>query len=1022
MIRMFVLIFFFLLSACGGRYQSGTIAELRSENADLSEVSISGGLEQAMAGYQQFLQESKNSSALTPEAIRRLADLKIEQEYGVVSADSTQELKKTLPEPEKSAFDPQQISDVLETSGTKDQVESEPEFEQRTTRSRNVAETGTNADLATDLPLDDLEKAGPLEAIALYRKLLKEYPFYPRNDQVLYQMSRAYEELGRIEEAMEVMARLVSGYPESRYIDEVQFRRAENLFSHRQYLDAEDAYTSIVTTGVGSEFYQLALYKLGWTYYKQELYEDALDKFVALLDYKVGIGYDFEQSDDPLERKRIDDTFRVISLSFSYLGGSEATADYFTDNGERDFENIVYENLANYYFEKRRYSDAVSTYDKFIELNPFHRNAPHFALNIIDINTAGGFPSLVIEAKKSFARDYGVASEYWQYFEQEERPQVMTGLKANLTDLANHYHALYQNPKLKKEQGQNFSEAVSWYREFLTSFPAEPDSPGINYQLADLFLENRSYEDAAIAYEKTAYTYEHHKQSAKAGYAAVYSYRQYLDSVTDQDLPPRIKREIIRSSLLFAETYPQHEKADVVLGAAADDLYALNDYEQALYAALDVIELFPAADVNIIRSAWLVVGHSTYELELYAPAEEAYLEVLTLLAVKDESRVTLVDNLATAIYRQGEEANLVEDYASAASHFLRVATLAPTSTIRSTAEYDAATAFIQLKDWTQAATVLTGFRERFPDHQLQPEITKKLAYVYREDSKPALAAEEFERIERESDNPALRSESLQLAAELYQQAGEVERTLAVYQRYIDYFHEPLAIYIETCQKIAVIFKKQERQDDYLAMLKQIIRIDAGAGEERTERTMFLAAKAGLVLAELNYRQFADIVLDRPFALNLKKKQTAMKALIKDFSNLIEYQVGEVTAASTWYLAEIYSDFSQALMDSERPGDLDPLELEEYELALEDQAYPFEEKAISVHQSNLELISLGVYNPWVEKSLARLAQFVPARYAKSEESCPVVTHLDSYTYELEMLADSSVGETAEPVSDSVEVKE
>jgi len=171
--------------------------------------------------------------------------------------------------------------------------------------------------------------------------------------------------------------------------------------------------------------------------------------------------------------------------------------------------------------------------------------------------------------------------------------------------------------------------------------------------------------------------------------------------------------------------------------------------------------------------------------------------------------------------------------------------------------------------------------------------------------------------------------------------------------------------------------------------------------------MFLAARAGLVLAELNYFKFTDMALNVPFAKNLKKKQQSMKALIREFSGLIEYQVGEVTAASTFYLAEIYADFSRSLMESERPKDLDAVDLEDYEMALEDQAYPFEEKAIGVHQSNLELIAMGVYNSWVEKSIDRLAQFLPARYAKYEEPCPLVTELDTYLYELDVVIDPDV---------------
>jgi cellulose synthase operon protein C len=75
----------------------------------------------------------------------------------------------------------------------------------------------------------------------------------------------------------------------------------------------------------------------------------------------------------------------------------------------------------------------------------------------------------------------------------------------------------------------------------------------------------------------------------------------------------------------------------------------------------------------------------------------------------------------------------------------------------------------------------------------------------------------------------------------------------------------------------------------------------------------------------------------------------------------------------------------------------PEELEQYELAIEEQAYPFEEKAISVHESNLKLIARGVYNQWIDKSLRKLAVFMPARYDKPEASSDIVASLESYTF-------------------------
>ena len=148
-----------------------------------------------------------------------------------------------------------------------------------------------------------------------------------------------------------------------------------------------------------------------------------------------------------------------------------------------------------------------------------------------------------------FATTYGLNAEYWTYFEPSERPDVLGHLKTNLTDLANHYHASYQDPKLDKEKSANFQEALHWYREFLASFPADDESPAINYQLADLLLENKSFGEAAAEYEKTAYGYPSHDKSSEAGYAAVYAYREQMGAA-DSNGQDRIKREVVRSSLL----------------------------------------------------------------------------------------------------------------------------------------------------------------------------------------------------------------------------------------------------------------------------------------------------------------------------------------------------------------------------------------------------------------------------------------------------------------------------------------
>ncbi len=442
-----------MLAACASVSNRDTIATLRHEHIEIKEEKIEGGLEKAMMSYKRFLKD-KPDSTLTPEAIRRLADLKIEKEYGTFTTDAgTTGSARALPPPEHVT--PPESSPVAGAAPEQAVAhipvhdESEADFVDRAAHSLAADSTATATDRSVG-GTGDLERTGAREAIALYQKLLDDYPLYERNDQVLYQMSRAYEELGQTEEAMAVMDRMVREYPQSRYFDEVQFRRAEYYFVHRRYLDAENAYESIVNMGADSQFYELALYKLGWTFYKQDLYEDGLQWFIALMDHKVSVGYDFEQTEDEQERKRTDDTFRVISLSFSNLGGADSAVEYFSKHGKRSYEDSIYSNLGEFYFDKRRYADAAATYKAFVDRNPYHKAAPNFQMRIIEIHAAGGFPTLVLDSKKTFAAAYGLQADYWKYFAPGERPDVLGYLKTNLTDLANHYHACYQDPRLAK--------------------------------------------------------------------------------------------------------------------------------------------------------------------------------------------------------------------------------------------------------------------------------------------------------------------------------------------------------------------------------------------------------------------------------------------------------------------------------------------------------------------------------------------------------------------------------------------
>ena len=87
-----------LLAGCAGGSDRRTLSELHDVEPDMAEIRIEDGLDRAMLAYRSFLAESPES-ARTPEAMRRLADLQIEKQYGILGDGEP----SPLPAPESSA-------------------------------------------------------------------------------------------------------------------------------------------------------------------------------------------------------------------------------------------------------------------------------------------------------------------------------------------------------------------------------------------------------------------------------------------------------------------------------------------------------------------------------------------------------------------------------------------------------------------------------------------------------------------------------------------------------------------------------------------------------------------------------------------------------------------------------------------------------------------------------------------------------------------------------------------------------
>jgi cellulose synthase operon protein C len=971
-----------LLAGCAGpRRLPGddqpTLASLPTRGPDLAaDGARTANEEQTIAAYRQFLQVAP-AAPQRPDALRRLGDLEMDRADRLSGDD-------------KAADVP---------------ADTKP------------AVTAAVAGAAAIAGAPDYRAA-----VAQYREFLTNFPNDPRNDRVLYQLARAQEQSGNLEGALQTLTRLVTRYPGTVHAEEAHFRQGELLFTMSNYKAAEAAYAEVLRSDQRTPFYERALYMQGWSLFKQGRLEDALKPFFAVLDIKLG-GLNIRERDEPdladvrvltrADRELVEDTFRVMSISLSNLRGEASVPPYISSRVREGYQFRIYQKLAELFIKQERTKDAADTFAAFVKRDPLAAQAPLLQARVIEIYEAGGLPSLALEAKKEHAVTYGAKSDFRRANPNGwERAQPL--IKTHVIELAQHYHAQAQQNKAKAD----VEEAVRWYRTLLIDFDEEDSTPAQRYRLAELLYDNQRWEAAAVEFELVAYgrlrrLTPNKTLEADAGYFALLCYSELEKVAPSPSKRSEVVSRSIASAARFADAFTPDPRQAAVQVRSAEQLMAAGQGERASSVARQALALKPSPTPAERRTAWNVLALHSFDRGEFDVAEKALGEVLALAGegtagdggLTASARAEVAERQAAAIYKQGELARNKGQTRTAAGHFDRISglgTLAAGSSVRASALYDAAATFIALKDWPSAARALEDFRRQQPNHPLQAEVPAKLALTYLEIGRNADAAAEFERVaaalgKDTAKDPQLARSAWWQAAELYDKAADKAPTRApqlaaaikAYERYVQLYPQPLDTAVQARWRLAELHRQDAQAGKALAVMQALQQADGAGGAQRTARTRNLAALATLQLAEPQAEAYRKIALVEPLQRQLKLKRSKLEELQAVYAKATELADGsnpEVVTQATYLTAQLYQDFGRALLSSERPKKLKKAELEQYNVLLEEQAFPFEEKAIELHETNAARTAAPgnpIYDTHVKNSFTALAKLKPVRYGKTE---------------------------------------
>jgi TolA-binding protein len=843
------------------------------------------------------------------------------------------------------------------------------------------------ADLALELALD-ADADGVVApgtnpyapAVQRYQGLLESGVNKDR-DQVLYQLARSLELAGDNNGSVATLDQLLREYPQSHWSIEARFRRGETHFSNGRYGEAAQDYAAVVAAGEDNALYPNALYMLGWAEFKESRLDEGLDHFFTLIG-------DLRQDDTDLTRAEtelLNDTLRVVVLTLEYLDGAATLAERMERLELPAWQHEVYARLASDYVERQRFLDGVNTWSLFVEHNPLDARAPYASQEMIRILEVAGFPSEILPRKQEFVVRFGVRSDFWAMHGADVREAYAPTLKEYLGLLATEAHSAVQKKAAAGQaQAQDYLRAARWYEESLQTFPADASAANNLFLLGELYTEAGDHGRAVPAYQQVMREHPGFDKAADAGYAAVLGLTAIKYTANNPDVNTEA-RALIAAQIEFAETFPQDSRAPAVQGAAADGLFAAGDFSGAVVLATGMLQSFPAADPALRQTAMKIVGHGRFETGDFAGAEGAYRD---LLKVTPEDAAQIQERLLASVYRQGEQAEGAGDVDTAAGHYLRLREIDAASEVAIRGQFDAVALRELQGDAVAAATLLEDLRNQHPEHELVQDAGLRLASMHEGSGNQAAAAAELSRLADEHTDSEVRRQSRYRAAEILVGLGRHDAAADQLTRYIDTFASPVEQRFEALHMRDALYEgplaaragnRTLRRQGWQTM----VTAHQQAASTNTARTTMLAAEARYQLALEHRHAFDAITLQAPLAESLKRKQQALRTAIHEFEEVAAYNVPAQQSAATFQIADLYSALAKSVMASERPAGLAADELEQYEILLEEEAFPFEEQAITLHEINMQRSWDGVYDDWVKRSFAELKRLLPARFDKQE---------------------------------------
>lgn len=830
------------------------------------------------------------------------------------------------------------------------------------------------------------------KAIEMCYAILERFPRNNFKDRVLYRLAICHLDEGNREKAQKYFSDLIFEFPQSSFVAEAHFRIGEYYFAKRNFPEAIKHYSQLLQSW-DNPYFNMSLYKLGWSYYNVEDYVSSITTFVYLLgDIRL-----LEQAETKILGKTNSDLRKeaidYVAICFTEFGGPLEAKRFLIDKkkGSEDYNLHVFLKMGDIYQKRNFYPDEILNYKTILDIWPFYQYAPVIQQKIVDAYESDLQPEKAMEERVLLVDRYGPGSKWLnQYPEGQIRNDAIVQAEKALYDYATYYQAVAQEKKRDRE----YLVAIEKYRDFLKKFPRAKQAAEVNFYLAECLYEVEKFEEAADEYSKVLTLYGPSEHLDAAAYNRILAYynileknpatdtltfylEDFLGSQTAQPDPikvgNKIQKDLLRACNDFVIMLPQSERMEEVLVKYGETLYNLKQYAMAARVYQKLVTDFK--DGKFYAQAYSLLAQAHFQAGNFDEAAKTSEALITNF--KDSTHlVSKAQKLvASSGFKRAENFSKQNEPQKAADSFVQVALSTTDPEIAKVAIFRAATQYDSLGDYKKATQVLEKMVTQRPDFDFAPELYFKAATLHERESVWNWAVIDYMKIVDNFPKSILAPKAHFRTGECYENQQKWPLAETTFKLMLDANYpnaDPddllLALY-----KVGEIRYNQKNLAGAEDAFQNTVRKYIDLKKELKQADEYYPAKAQYFLGEISNEEFQQVKIQEPFETTLPQKKNLFNKTLRNYSNAIKFSIAEWATAAYFKIGQLYEDYAQALIQIPLGAELSPDQIEEQRMKIRRELGT---EALKYYRTNVaQAEKASIQNEWVDKSRERMQKLI-----------------------------------------------